>query len=84
MSSFALSYGMEVIIPTEIGMPTFQTKIYEEANAEVVTKDLNMTDELREATSMSIASYNKVDKLVQQAGKTTYILRWRPGLEESL
>ena len=50
---------MEAIIPTEIRMPTFQTKIYEEANAEVVTKDLDMTDELREATSMRIVSYQQ-------------------------
>ena len=62
---------MEVIILLEIGMPTFQTKIPEEANAEVITKDLEMADELCEATTMRIASnqqrvenlYNKQVKL---------------------
>ena len=56
-SSFALNYGMEAIIPTKIGMPTIRTEIHEKANAEVVTKYLDMTDELREAVAMSIASY---------------------------
>ena len=49
MLSFALTYGMEAIILTKIGIPTLQTEIPEEANAEAVTKDLDMTDELREA-----------------------------------
>ena len=48
---------MEAIIPTEIGVPTLLTKIPEKTNAEVVTKDLDMTDELCEAAAMHIASY---------------------------
>ena len=50
---------MEAIIPTEIGMPTLRTKIPEEANAEVVTKDLDMTNELCEVATMRIASYKQ-------------------------
>ena len=50
---------MEAIIPTEIGMPTLRTGIPEEANAKVVTKDLDMGDELREAAVVRIASYQK-------------------------
>ena len=57
MSPFALTYGMEAIIPTEIWMPTLRTEIPEKANAKVITKDLDMTDELREAPAMCIASY---------------------------
>ena len=48
---------MEIIIPIEIRMPPLRTGILEEANAEVVTKDLDMTDELREAAVVRIASY---------------------------
>ena len=59
MSPFALTYGMQAIIPIEIGMPTLRTGIPQEANAEVVTKDLDMTDKLREATAMRIASYQQ-------------------------
>ena len=48
---------MEVIIPTEIRMPTLRIGIPEEANAEAVIKDLDMADELHEAAVVRIASY---------------------------
>ena len=48
---------METIIPTEIGMLTLRTGIPEQANAEAVTKDLDMADEIREATTVRVASY---------------------------
>ena len=51
---FAFTYGMEAIIPTEIGMPTLRTGIPEN---EAVTKDLNMIDKLREAAAVRITSY---------------------------
>ena len=38
---------MEATIPTEIGVPTFRTKILEKANTEAIAKDLDMIDELR-------------------------------------
>ena len=50
---------MEAIIPIEIGMPTLQTKITKEANTEALAKDLDMTDELREAAAMCMASYQQ-------------------------
>ena len=50
---------MEAIIPTKIGMPTLRTGIPEEANAEAVTKDLDMVDELREVVVMCIVSYQQ-------------------------
>ena len=50
---------MEAIIPTKIGMPILRTRIHEEANVEVVTKDLDMLDELREAAAVHIASYQQ-------------------------
>ena len=57
ISSFTLTYGMEAIIPMEIGIPTLQIEILE--NVEAVTKDLDMTDELHEAAAMRIASYQQ-------------------------
>ena len=57
MSPFALTYGMEVIILTSIGMPTLRIEIPEEANAKAITKDLDMVDELHEVATMRIASY---------------------------
>ena len=48
---------MEAIIPTEIGMHTLRIEIPEEANVEAITKDLDLTDELRKAAAVRIASY---------------------------
>ena len=50
ISPFALTYGMEVIVPTEIGMPTLRTDLPKQSNTETMIKDLNMADKLREAT----------------------------------
>ena len=58
-SPFALTYGMEVIIPTKIGMPTIRTEIPEEANTKAIIKDLDTDDELREAAAVHIASYQQ-------------------------
>ena len=70
ISPFALTYGMEAIIPTEIGMPTLRTDVPEQANADLVIKDLDMVDELRES---AVVSYNILPlppgKFLQQMGE---------------
>ena len=58
-SPFALTYGIEAIIPLEIEMPTIQTEIFEEANVEAITKDLDTTNELWEAATVRIVSYQQ-------------------------
>ena len=50
---------MEAIIPIKIGVPTLQTEILEKANTEFIAKDLDMTDEHREAAAVCIASYQQ-------------------------
>ena len=50
---------MEAIIPTEIGMPTLRTEILKKANTEAIAKDLDMADELREAATVRITSYQQ-------------------------
>ena len=52
ISPFVLTYGMKAIIPTEIGMPTLRTDIPEQSNTESIIKDLDMADELCEATDV--------------------------------
>ena len=59
ISSFTITYGMEAIIPTEIGMPTIRSDMPEQENAELVLKDLDMVDELRESAAVRIASYQR-------------------------
>ena len=54
ISPFTLIYGMEAIVPTEIGMPTLRTDIPEQSNTESVIKDLDMVDELCKAAAVRI------------------------------
>ena len=59
ISLFAFTYRMEAIIPTEIEVPTLQIEIPEKANDEAITKDLDIIDELREAATVLLASYQQ-------------------------
>ena len=58
-SPFALTYGMEAVIPMEIGMPTIRTELPEEANAEAITKYLDTTYELYKVAAVRITSYQR-------------------------
>ena len=46
ISPFAMTYGMEAIIPKKIGMPTIRTGMSKQENVELVIKDLDTVDEL--------------------------------------
>ena len=59
ISPFTITYGMEAIIPIKIGMPTIRSDVPEQENAELVIKDLDMVDELRESAAVLIASYKR-------------------------
>ena len=50
---------MEAIISTEIEMPALRTEVPGTANAEAISKDLDMADELWEVASIHIASYQQ-------------------------
>ena len=56
---FALTYGMEAIIPIEIGLPTIRTATLESENPESVVRELDASDELREAAAIRVASYQR-------------------------
>ena len=57
VSLFAITYGMEAIIHTEIGMPTIRIDVLEQGNTHLMVKDLDTLDELRESAVIPIASY---------------------------
>ena len=59
ISPFAITYGMEAIIPTEIGKPTIRIGMPEQENTKLVSKDLDTIDELRESVAIRIASYQR-------------------------
>ena len=54
-----ITYGMEAIIPTEIGMPMIRTGMPDQENAELVIKDLDTVDELRESAAVRRESYQR-------------------------
>ena len=59
VSPFALTYGMEAVIPTQIGQPTGRTAMPDPANEESMIKELDTSDELREAAAIRMASYQR-------------------------
>ena len=59
ISPFALTYGMEAVIPTEIGLPTIRIATPKSENAESIARELDASDELREAAAIRITSYQR-------------------------
>ncbi|RVW60648.1 hypothetical protein CK203_048847 [Vitis vinifera] len=57
---FALAYGMDAVIPTEIGLPTIRTETgpQDDTNAEV-GRNLDWADEVRETTSIRMTDYQQ-------------------------
>ena len=51
---------MEAVIPTEIGLPTIQTAMPESENVGSVVRELDISDELREAAAIRVASYQRL------------------------
>ncbi|GJY31912.1 reverse transcriptase domain-containing protein [Tanacetum coccineum] len=57
---FSLTYGSEAVIPVEIGMPTYLTIQFNEAqNKEEMRLNLNLIQERRETTAIREAKYKK-------------------------
>ena len=59
VSPFVLTYGMEAVVPTEIGLRTIRTAAPESENAGSVVRELDTSDELREVAAIPIASYQR-------------------------
>ena len=68
---------MEAIIPIKIGMPTIWTDMTEQENAELVTKDLDTVDELRESAAVRIAFYQR--RLANYYNKRVKPWMFQPG-----
>ena len=77
ISPFALTYGMEAVIPTEIGLPTIWTATPESENAESVVRELDASDELREAAAIRVASYQH--RLANSYNKRVKPRMFQPG-----
>ena len=55
---FDLAYGMDAVIPTEIGLPTTQTTIWGQKDENLeLERNLDWGDEVRENASIWMAAY---------------------------
>ena len=55
---FSLAYGMEVVIPLEVGLPTIRSENFDPSlNEEAITLELDLTEERRERALVHIVSY---------------------------
>ena len=69
---FALAYGMDVVIPTEIGLPTIRTDAAKQSDANMeLGRNLDWTDEVRESAAIRMAYY-------QQRASAHYNRKVRP------
>ena len=57
---FALAYGVEAVIPLEVGIPTTQTTDFiVETNEDSLRKDLDLLEEKRDLAMVRLASYQQ-------------------------
>ena len=68
---------MKAVIPIEIGLPTVRTSVPDPANEESKIKELDISDELREATTIRVASYQR--RLVISYNKQVKPRMFQPG-----
>ena len=57
---FALAYGVEAVIPLEVGLPTTRTTEFDtEENEDNLQRNLNLLEERRELVTVRLASYQQ-------------------------
>ena len=57
---FALAYGMDIVIPTEIGLPTIRTEAgWQDYTNVELGRNLDWADEMRETASIWMADYQQ-------------------------
>ncbi|RVW87310.1 Retrovirus-related Pol polyprotein from transposon 297 [Vitis vinifera] len=78
---FALAYGMDAIIPTEIGLPTIRTEAVKQDNASVeVGRNLDWADEVRESASHPDGRLStKSIRSLQSKSTTQKLQKWYTG-----
>ena len=68
---------MEAIILTKIGMPTIRTDVPEQGNTDLMVKDLDTLNELRESAAIRIVSYQH--RLANSYNKRVKPRTFQPG-----
>ena len=55
---FSLTYGVEAVIPLEVGLPTLRSEQYDRENNELMlAKDMNLAQKRRDLAMIRLASY---------------------------
>jgi ribonuclease HI len=55
---FSLTYGVEAVIPLEVGLPTLRSEEYDQENNELMlAKDMDLAQERRDLAMIRLASY---------------------------
>ena len=55
---FSLTYGVEAVIPLEVGLPTLRSEEYDRENNELMlAKDMDLAQEHRDLAMIRLASY---------------------------
>ena len=68
---------MEAVIPTEISLPTIRTATPDPANEESMIRELDTSDELREAAAIRVASNQR--RLANSYNKRVKPRMFQPG-----
>ncbi|GMP45913.1 hypothetical protein CsSME_00014254 [Camellia sinensis var. sinensis] len=75
---FSLAYGMEAVIPLEVGLPTIRSENFDpDLNDEAITLELDLAEERREKTLVHIASYQQ--ELSRKYNKTVHPRQFKIG-----
>ena len=57
---FSLAYGVEAVIPLEVGLPTLRSAAFDTGlNEQTLAKDLDLIEERREAALIKLTSYHQ-------------------------
>ena len=57
---FSLGYGMEAVIPLEVGLPTFRSELCDQGLNDLnVARELDLAEEGREAAAIRLAAYQQ-------------------------
>ncbi|XP_028058191.1 uncharacterized protein LOC114262049 [Camellia sinensis] len=75
---YSLTYGMEAVIPLEVGLPTIRSEIFEPAdNDEAIAQALDIAEERREAALIRLAAYQQ--QLIKSFNKNVRPWQFLPG-----
>ncbi|RVW56363.1 Pro-Pol polyprotein [Vitis vinifera] len=74
---FALTYGMDAVIPTEIGLPTIRTDAAKQKDANTeLGRNLDWADEVRESASIRMADYQQSISALQSKSQAQKLQKW--------